>query len=356
MVFVMAMRMGMEPRRLGDAELIARVRTMVTHSNTLEAELIAHLAEVDERRLYLPRWTSMWDFCLFELGFSESVAGNRIAIARESRRSPQVLETLRAGLIHVSGLRMLCGHLTPEGGEALLREAAGKTKRQIEEMLAGRFPKAPVPDRIRKVPTQAKATGGQTEPAGSQEAPGGSPTAHARVAPLSAEAYRVQFTASRALRDKIREVQDLLRHQFPSGDLAQILDRALTLLIAQVKKERFGVGSKPRRSGPRGGPASTRRVPTAIRRAVFERDGGRCTYVDSEGRRCEAKGLIQLDHAEGFARKPEHRLETIRLLCAPHNQYEADQMYGKEWMDQKREQQTAEKGTSRRRRGARARE
>lgn len=144
--------------RLGDEELLARLSGLVARSNATEAELLAVLAEVDERRLYLPRRTSLWDYCLHDLGFSENAAGNRIAVARESRRFPRMLEMLREGRVHLSGLRMLCGHLTAEDGEALLAAAAGKTKREIEELLARRCPKPAVPDLIRKLPGGGAST------------------------------------------------------------------------------------------------------------------------------------------------------------------------------------------------------
>ena len=329
--------------RLGDEELLARLSGLVARSNATEAELLAVLAEVDERRLYLPRRTSLWDYCLHDLGFSENAAGNRIAVARESRRFPRMLEMLREGRLHLSGLRMLCGHLTAEDGEALLAAATGKTKREIEELLARRCPKPAVPDLIRKLPQAAAPAPSPAEatlPFASppSAAPRVAPPPRAVVAPLSAEAYRVQFTASPELRDKIRQAQELLRHQLPAGDLAPILDRALTLLIAQVKKERFGVGRKPRskKSQPPEGPAGSRHVPLAIRREVHDRDAGQCTYVDPEGRRCEARGFLQLDHTQGFARTHEHRAESTRLLCRPHNQHAADELYGKDWMDRKR--------------------
>jgi hypothetical protein len=174
------------------------------------------------------------------------------------------------------------------------------------------------------------------------------PAPRAVIAPLSPEAYKVQFTASPALRDKIREAQDLLRHQLPAGDLAPILDRALTLLIAQVKKERFGVGRKARSKEPKM-QTDSRHVPMAIRRAAYECDGGRCAYVDAEGRRCEARAFVELDHTEGFARTRQHDAGSTRLLCRPHNQHAADRMYtpsggvmhpGKAWMDDKRTKAT----------------
>jgi hypothetical protein len=77
-------------------------------------------------------------------------------------------------------------------------------------------------------------------------------------------------------------------------------------------------------------------VPAALAREVYARDGGRCAYVDPDGRRCGATTMLQIDHVDGFARTREHRLESLRLACAAHNHYAADVMYGKRWMERKR--------------------
>ena len=67
------------------------------------------------------------------------------------------------------------------------------------------------------------------------------------VSPLRGDRYRVQFTASQRLHDKLERARHLMRHQIPSGDLAEICERALDLLIAQRMKQAFAVGVKPRR-------------------------------------------------------------------------------------------------------------
>jgi len=337
------------PRALGDTELLGQLRALVHRGHEVEADLVEHLAEVDARRLYLPRRTSLWDFCIGELGFSDDAACNRIAVARESRRFPQMIAALRTGRLHLSGLKMLCGSLTPETCDELLAEASGKTRREIAELLARRQPKPAVPDAIRKLPSPAPPP--PVEPPGlfPAAAPATQPTEpgptlpiglpHARptpIAPLSAESYKVQFTANRELREKIRQAQDLLRHQLPSGDLASIVDRALTLLITQVKKDRWAIGRRPRSSSLPEGKATSRDVPDAIKRVVYERDGGRCTYVDPDGHRCDERGWLELDHVDGFPRTQEHRAERIRLLCRAHNTHAADEMYGRDWMDEKK--------------------
>jgi len=154
--------------------------------------------------------------------------------------------------------------------------------------------------------------------------------------------FQIQFTASRAFRDKVVETQGLLRHRVPDGDLESILGRALDLLIVQVKKERFGVGRRTRKAATEAElkPAdetSSRHIPDAIKRAVYERDGGRCTFTDERGRRCEETSGLVFDHVEGFARTHRHTVEGIRLLCRAHNQFVAEQMYGRAFMEKARE-------------------
>ncbi len=333
-----------DPKRLDDDKLLEQLRALVVRSNETEAELIEHLAEVDERRLYLPNHTSMFAFCTGELGFSEAAAENRIAVARAGRRLPRVIAMLRSGAIHLSGLRVLVPHLTDEGADALVDQARGKSKRAIEEIVACHAPRPAVPQSIRKVP-ERRVPESAVPPATPEPGPLFKPQPEltpppkpAVVAPLAPDRYHVQLTASRELRDKIEQAKALLRHQVPNGDLATILDRALTVLIAKVKKERFGVGRKPRAGKLPEGPATSRHIPDAIKRAVYERDGGTCTFVGTDGKRCQEQGFIQFDHLDGFARREEHVASRIMLRCFRHNEYAAELMYGPELMARKRQQ------------------
>ena len=82
---------------LADNELLASARRLVDQDNAAAADLLVHLGEIDARRLYLGRaFSSMFAFCLGELGFSEDVAYNRIAVARATRRFPMILELLES--------------------------------------------------------------------------------------------------------------------------------------------------------------------------------------------------------------------------------------------------------------------
>src|ERR1043165_3039470 len=129
---------------MNDDDLLACTRELVRNSCDVEAELLLHLAEIDERKLYAQRaYPSMHVFCVKELGFSDGAAYNRVGVAKAGRRWPAVLDALRSGVVHLSGLRVLVPHFADENVQRLLAEAAGKSKREIEEMAARLSPKAP---------------------------------------------------------------------------------------------------------------------------------------------------------------------------------------------------------------------
>ena len=297
----------------------------------LEADLLGLLGEIDERKLYLERaFSSMFAFCTRELGFSEGAAYNRILVARAARKLPALIDAVRTGRVHLAGLRLLAPHLTLETHEALLAKAAGRTKDEIAELVAALAPRPPPPPTIRKLP--------EPRPLPLAEA-GARPAAlpPRPVVPVAEDTFKLQLGISRDFRDEIREAQDLLRH------LATILRAALKLLVAEVKNDRFAVGRKPR-GRPETTVTTSRHVPDAIKRAVYERDGGRCTFVDDRGNRCSETGALEFDHIDGFARTHVHDVNAIRLLCRAHNQYAADKLYGRAFMDATRSGASQEHG------------
>jgi 5-methylcytosine-specific restriction endonuclease McrA len=361
---------------LSGADLLARTRELVRRSRDVEADLLVYLGEIDERKLYRDRaYSSMFGFCVGELGFSEDVTYSRITVARAARHLPGIIDVIRAGQVHLTGVRLLVPHLTPENHREILSRAAGKPKGEIEELVVSLAPRPIVPDEIRKLPAQPglalQPAGADTttpsneptlsaQPAANQSiaptsgdrqlrsAPARQSAAVSVMAPLAPDAFKIQFTGSRALRDKLREAQALLRHRVPNGDLASVVELALDALIGQVKKERFGVGSKPRKcKTPTPDEATTRHIPDDIRRAVFARDGGRCTFTDETGRRCNEKNGIEFDHIDGFALARSHSMDRIRLLCRAHNQHAAEKLYGRKFMERARAASTSTRsGTS----------
>jgi len=116
---------------LNSSDLRSATRELVRRSHGLEVELLVHLAEIDERKLYLDwAFSSMFAFCVGELGFSEDVACSRINVARAARRMPVILDVLRTGRVHLAGLRLLAPHLTTENQQQVLaRRPASRSAR-----------------------------------------------------------------------------------------------------------------------------------------------------------------------------------------------------------------------------------
>jgi len=288
---------------LSDDVLLRGLVAAVARENTATGEVLAHIAEVDARRLYVPAgYPSMYLYCVQELHLSEDAAFKRIQAARAALRFPAILDALAQGRLHLTGVGLLAPHLTEDNAAELLAAAAGKTKAEIERLLAERFPQsdlltwvtaspAPDPQAGQLAPAQVEESGqslpvrvGET----AQHAPG-HVNARPRVVPLSSESFGLQVTLDRSTHEKLRRAQELLGHQIPSGDIAQVLDRVLDLAIERLEKRTFAATTKPR-SGHGRPSTNPRHIPAHVRRAVWERDGGQCTFVSEDGHRSTCAG------------------------------------------------------------------
>jgi hypothetical protein len=147
----------------------------------------------------------------------------------------------------------------------------------------------------------------------------------------------VQFTASARLHEKLERLRALMRAQVPDGDLGAIIEAAVTEKLERLEARRFAATSRPRKSLSEAdtSPAS-RHVPAPVRRAVRERDGDRCTYVDGSGRRCEERDRLEYHHLHPFGLGGDHRPENLRLTCGQHNVFLAEHDYGRKTMARSR--------------------
>lgn len=328
---------------LSDRVLAQQLKSVVASDRRTTAEVLAHIAEVEERKLYRQAaYPSMEDYCMGELHMSEDGAGKRVHAARAARRIPQVFAAVAEGRLHLSAVVMLAPRLTSENAHELIAAATHKTKSQIERLIAARFPRPDLPEAI--TPGGTPDAPGRLEPVTDApgrlelvpDAPGRleKPTPRDRVQPLSAETYGIQFTISQETHDLLREAQELLGRSMSSRNVGSVFERALRLLVDRLRKQKYGGSSRPRRA--RTIEAGSRRVPTAVRQAVWERDGGQCTFVSGEGQRCPGREALEFDHIEAFARGGRATVSGVRLLCRAHNQLAAERTYGADFMQHKR--------------------
>jgi 5-methylcytosine-specific restriction endonuclease McrA len=80
---------------------------------------------------------------------------------------------------------------------------------------------------------------------------------------------------------------------------------------------------------------NSRHIPDAVRREVFTRDGARCTFVSTDGRRCAERGRLELHHEQPFGRGGPATAENIRLMCQAHNRLLAERDYGRSFIQQR---------------------
>src|SRR5713101_5342015 len=247
------------PSRLSDGELVAEVARLAGCEREASASLVAHLAELYGRRLHeRAGYASLFTYCTDALRLSEHEAYDRMRAAKVARRYPMVLGLLAPGRVNLTTVRLLAPHLTRKNHEELLAAACGKRKRQVQELLAARFPQPDVACSIRKLPAPRMETvpvpvplleGAGTSstspsaerviaaavPSSGSSGPSPIPAPPpALVQPLSPDRYRVTFTASSETCEMLEMAQDLLRHAIPSGDSAQVVGRALQVLVEDL--------------------------------------------------------------------------------------------------------------------------
>jgi hypothetical protein len=347
------------PSHLSDGALIAEVTRCARDERQATAQLVAHLAELDARELYLGAGkSSLFAYCCDVLGLSADAAYTRVEAARACRLFPEILARLDNGTLTITSVRLLARHLTAQNHRELLGAASRRSKREVEELIARYFPKPDTPSSVRKVPERpplvpvalARAS---TEPAQAVSAPvmtiaasapvqtgpetvcprPTAPTHRPVVKPLATDRYEIRFTAGAATRDKLKVAQDLLRHAIPSGDIAAIFDRALSELIEAHSRRKMAVVRRPAKAratsaGARPSAENSRNVAAEVKRSVWVRDGGRCAFVSAIGHRCGERAFLEYHHVVPYAVGGEATVANIQLRCRAHNGHEADVFFG----------------------------
>ena len=261
---------------------------------------------------------------------------------------PEVEKRLLDGRMNVTTLSQVQSFLAQEKRQKneftrdekleLLGQVEGMSTRETERMLATISPHSALPDRERFI------TGNDVE---------------------------VRFTASVELLEKLNRLKGLLAHDRSTQNYAGLFEALADLSLRQldpVEKFKRRIKRQLKKDAPRAKSVSTaiatgnlgqtgsseqevvvkapspsapkrrrimsRVVPQKVRDEVWERDGGRCTFVSCKtGRRCNSMHGLEIDHIQPFARGGTSSAKNLRLLCRQHNQLAAIQVFGKDKMD-----------------------
>ena len=318
-------------RHLADEELVARTKSLAARERDATALLVAHLAELDTRDLHFRAgYASLFAYCRDALSLSEPDAYNAVEAARASRRFPGILGRLGSGSLNLTTVRLLAPHLTAENHRAVLDSAHGKTRPEVEQIVAGLSPRPDVAASLRKLPGPRLPAGAATRRAGPRRDLPGRDGSGQRPAPHSPPGGRAALArplpppghdrgrdpreaaagpGHAASRDSLRGRRG---HSRPGPDRPA---------AGPGEGEVRGHGGAAPLPRDRGGPLA--HVPAEVKRAVWLRDLGCCAFVGTGGRRCAERAFVEFHHVRPFAVGGEATVDNIQLRCRRHNDYEA---------------------------------
>jgi 5-methylcytosine-specific restriction endonuclease McrA len=322
-------------RSLSDRQLLVDTDAIAVQDRKLTLKLLVHLQEIERRKLYLKLgYASMFVYCTTHLRMSESVAVRRVKTARCLARFPQLYELLECGDVSVCSVSLVAKFLKPDSAEALIERIRGRSRREVESIVAELEPRTLLPpDRVRTVmlpvatslqtsATRFTATGGGKESSSVETEAQGTPA----LEPYAA----INFTARAEFMTKVERARGLVWHQCPNATFEQLFELGLDALIAQrdpaereKRREKRGALLKKTAAVP-----GKRYVAAAVRDQAFMRAEFRCSYVGPDGRRCTATVALQVDHIVPVARGGCSNPENLRVLCAEHNRLEAQRLMG----------------------------
>lgn len=160
------------------------------------------------------------------------------------------------------------------------------------------------------------------------------PGRRAEVEPVAEDRWSLRVTLDVSLKEDIETLKMLLGHKIASGDLSEVLREAVRCGIEKHGKRRGSVAPahEKARAPERGLRGESRAIPASVRREVWARDGGRCTFEAKDGRRCGSRWQLELDHVHPAALGGAPTIDNLRLRCRRHNILHAEEVYGREHM------------------------
>ena len=389
--------------QLSDENLYGEVKRLVGRANTLTAELLAHLGELEARGIHRERaCSSLYTYCVYELCMSEDEAQRRCRAARLARQFPVLLAMLAEASLHLTGLLLIGPHLTSENQSELLARVRFRTKREIERIVGELAPAPELPARIEVLrgeqpalieelsaaPARSRNTwaayvralAGPVRQRSAGVAAGEAPpraapescvdvTARPEIEAAGRESakaangesasggarYRMHLTIDQAYLDLLEEARELSRHVVPDRDLVEVQRRALQALVKSLRTRKAALVARPRsapersrdlapeRPLPEGpAPARSRYVPAQVRRTVWQRDAGHCAYLDSRGQRCRERSGLEFHHRQPHARNGPASVSNLELRCRAHNMLAAERDFGRERLRQRQQQRRFE--------------
>ena len=250
-----------------DEALLIECKEAVRIEKRSTARVLEYLKEIDKRRLWLKEgYSSLFDFCMRYLNYSEGETNRRIQACRLTAKVEEVMPLLESNTLSLSAISLLSPYLTQENAKEILPKVIGQSTREVEKVIHESFPE------------------------------------------------------SKKKLDSINlELDDEMKALIEQAKLLAS-EKDIKILMKKVLKS-FAREKKTRQTTTK---FHTRYVQKPLAREVKQRDGFRCAYVSEKGIRCNQRAHLQIDHIRPFAMGGSSRdIENLRCLCRAHNLYKA---------------------------------
>lgn len=300
----------MDLRLLTDKVLLDKTQCLVKNEREITLQVLQHLREVERRSLFATlSYSSLFEYAVKELKYSESSAQRRISSMRLLKELPELEIKVESGALPLSTLSQAQSFFRQEKTKAsekieILNALENKSAREVEKELVMR---ASEPEKLIKE----------------------------KLRPVSATHTEIKFLAEEGFLNKIEELRALLSHQMPGASLKDILSYTLkvTLKKHQHKEPKRECVTKEITTPPTSAVKNTRYIRAEIKRQVWKRDQGQCTFKCGT-KRCTTKHYLEFDHIKPFALGGQSNAENLRLRCRAHNQLEALRSFGSKKLSQ----------------------
>lgn len=258
-------------KNLSRTELVARVKTLAAQERRITVEILQHLAAIESRHIHLEAgFSSLHEFCVKELGYSDGSAWRRVQAMRLMRQVPEVETQLASGTISMSvAAKVGCATQKKTIAEKriTLEKVAGMSERECERMLE-----------------------------------------------LPKRQEELVIAVDEELKDLLAKFKESTGKNIGTDVLKELLKKELRTKASAPK-----LSAKP----------AERYIPATLRREVIKRDSNTCQYKDPlTGRACQSERHLEIDHKRPYSLGGRTELGNLRLLCRAHHALETRRAFG----------------------------
>lgn len=302
-------------------DTIRHLESLRRREHEATVELIRALITCAENEDHVAAgYASIWALLVERLKYSPAAASRRNATVKIARENPDALVMLAEHRTSLTGLAKIAHLLRAEDFEAVLRAIDGASAEDVERVLAARRPQPRTRERVKRTVVRIGASDSKSQPKSQPPTLELAQSSDSKLntsldSPPAPNEERVVLTFSVSADDYAGFERARAKASRKHGPGVSIETTFREMLASYEDR----VPAKPR---PTKAPTRRHRhVPATVRRAVFERDGQRCTFLGPDGHRCTATRDLQIDHVEPYAAGGQHEESNLRVLCGKHNRW-----------------------------------